>query len=403
MTVLIRYSAAMLAALCVFGVVFSESDPHGNDLHYTGDSSEDVIHEFAARRGLAGPGRESASTDPELPTYIFGEGLTQMQAVAMLSDASGLDLTVDTRNGILRAGYADQPGRHRVPKGYDVSILCSRIVAYVNRYARASDDDADTDLMGSEHLCEVIEGVIEHVTRRRVQPLAVGDKLMITVPGFMHEPVSELIELLKSDEGGESSDLRADRAIMRKLRTRAPGLRMDDSTVGAILIELCRGAGVSVVVSHDFAPEVQARRTNFYTLDGETSEAAMHRLLLENDVDEHSLSVRNGALVIEPIGERTGGFRVFEAADLLGRVATAIERQRTQPNRAGGFQGSIRDRGGIEVIVNALNGELYELGTYAPIFYVGTKIIACGGAEVADAVEELLTAMGWEAGNNAGD
>jgi hypothetical protein len=405
MTAMFRFTAALVAVLCVLGVARSDVDPHGNDLYLTGEASEDVIHEFAARRGLAGPGRESAQTDPHLPTFIFGERVTLTQAVAMLSEASGLDLSVDTRRGILRAGDADQPGRHRVPKVYDVSILCNRHVAYVNRYGRVADEDADfKGTMASEYLCESIEALMEHVTRKRVQPLAVADKLMVTVPGYVHEPVGELLDLLKSDNGGESADLKADRAIFRKLRVAASALRMDDSSVGAILIELCRAAGVNTVVSNDFATDVQERSTTFYTLDGETTEAAISRLMLENDMDEYSLSVRHGVLVIEPIDERTGGFRVFEAGALLERVATAIERQRTQPGREEGFTGSIRDRGGIMTILRALEGELYELGLYAPIYHVGTKIVVCGGAEVADAVEELLGQLGLDAGdNNAGE
>jgi hypothetical protein len=391
--------SAGIAAVAVLFLAVSVSSEAGqsnrHDLHMAGEASEIAAQGLADRLGVRGPGEESAYLDPFQVVYLSASGVDNNQAVALLSVASGVDLTVDTKHGLLRAGERDAPGLQRVARGYDVSVLCNRFVEYVNRYGREDKDNATLDAMASEYTGRLVAQVMEWSLAMRVEPTAVGHRILVTAPPHVHEKVEELLELLRSDNGGESADLRYEREALEKLRNHQPRINERGAPVARILLNLCREAGVNAAIVHDCADSLHEFETTFVSHEGENTKAAIKRLLSENGCDHVRIVSRFGALIIDAHEFNGGSYRVFELGTLMQQVADAVRQQGTQPRRLEGFSGDIRTRGGIKVIQDAVRDELFEQGFDAELFTLGTRLVVVGGVNIVDAAEKILNELGY--------
>lgn len=394
---MIRTACLLMALLVALSTsVAQEGRPGQITLRFSGDPAEIALEAAAREFGLV------LDTGPEgvlmldMPVWLSAESVSADRAARLLSIATGLRVSVVGEK--LLARETSDPPRHLFTRGYDVSVAAGRFVEYVNEYGEPAIvvDERQKRLQwtAAEHLSQLVAFVAWEAWSTELEGSVVGDRLLITADAPMHGEVAELLQLLISDSGGESSDLGLERVMRSRLAKAELDVQLENVPMASVIATLCRHAQVDFVLDAAIASDMEQTHIDYV---GSGSTASQIAALLEREYDGTNASAAHGALhFMQSDGEGLFGLRVFELTDLLKRTAAAYARQRTQPDREEGYEEDLRQAGGVYVILRALTRELDQQSRKAEVRCYGTRLVVAGAAESVDAAEAILKEMGWE-------
>lgn len=292
-----------------------------------------------------------------------------------------------------------------VVKGYDVSVLAGAYVEYVNNYGAPKEDNPLDELdleerTAAEYLAESIEYLLHHPYRPELLSSVVGDRILLTLPPEDHARVREFLDLLMKEGGGESGELLAERAMLAKLAdTRFKG-DFTGTPISSIVIDICRKAGLNVALGAGLASAGADWHIDFVVKQEVTALEAFERLTsqLAGQDYELSLACAIGAAVVEITDLQVwSGYRVYDIGNLLKKLNASYQRQRTAPDKDGGFEGDLKQAGGNRVIEGAVFDQLEQQGLDARVEAFGSRLVVRGSAGSVDAATTILKEMGWEA------
>lgn len=367
-------------------------------LHSYGDKGQVALESFAAALGY--PLRLPSEGDDvggsvEDPCWFAFKDKSAEQAAAILGCAMGVQVTVNHERKWVSAGSVRGSGGRSI-KGYDVSALASRYVEYVNRYGaskKAEEGRPVEEQTASEHLLDVLEDVLVEFSWGDVGATCVGQRILLNLAPDQHEKVREFLALLFAEKGGSSKGLAQDTAARVELAKMAHKDEYNERPLGSVLASIF-GKSVGFVVEHSLAQTFSSEHVTRPVVGKETVVDVLNELALQQ---RFSWATLEG--VVFAHSSDTGvstGYRVFEMAPLLERLAVAYTRQQTQPNKQGGFSGDIRSRGGIRVITDALNrsGKSAQAGFNITTF--GSRLIIKGTATDIEGALAILKEIGFE-------
>jgi hypothetical protein len=383
--------------LLLIGTALAFADNHEAPATYTlrfsGESVETALAAFAQDAGLRLDVGRDGLADGEMPVWLHAEGVTALEAAKLLSVAA--DARINIRDGALVARRDDVPRVGTFTRGYDVSVAAGRFVDYVNEHGESEGNGNRSDRpkrTAAERLATLIEAMAWECWREEIGASVVGDRILFTAGEHVHGRVREFLQLLINDDGGESSELKQERSLHARLQVCEVNVEVRNTPVGSVIGMLCREAGVGFVIDPLLALNFSEVHIDF-TGEG-SADVLLHSLLKEHDA---ALGSGLGVLHVRARDEHgLSGYRVFNVDDLLKRTAAAYFRQRTHAGREEGFEGSLRDAGGVYLIVRALARELGAQGVDAGIHCYGSALIVGGGVAAADAAAKVLKEMGWE-------
>lgn len=366
-----------------------------HDLEYLGVPAELALPAFAKSAKLElDLGREAPPMD--MPIWLSARQVEKGRAAHLLSVASGLSVRIAGKRLVVRE--YDQPGAHRVSKGYDVSVLCGRFVDYVNQYGeperKLSPGQERRKTTAADHLSGVLYQVLDDLTGSAEDSSVVGDRLIFSADAETQALVTETLKLLVQPGGGDSVYLHAAAQQATALREKQGKTEASERPLASVLAEMCKGAGVDFVINAAFA--IDAHETHV-DCSVEGAYLAQISALLELFASDATLGYGHGVVHLGfPDVARRGGVRVHDVSDLLKKMDAAYQRQRTQPNREEGFDGGLRDEGGVYVVTDAVTAQLGQQGHEARVLAYGARIIIVGGPDACDAATAILKELGWE-------
>lgn len=399
---------AGLAVLAVLSLCVQAQDnpaPQPVDLGVYGGSGHEAAASLAEGLGARLMLHDIEADSLPAETWAVRKQATPQQAAELLGHALGCQALFDARGKTL---HLYQPGvslRGSKVKGYDVSVLAGRFVEYVNKHGAPRKpakpgDEAEPELTASEHLSILLEELLYDPRGANAEPSVVGDRLLYTTDDATHARVREALDLLMAEHGGESAALKAEREAVEKLKNTRFSAEMTGTPVSSILTEICATAGLGVVLGPGLADFACAEHIDFKPREGSAWEA-LHGLLVRLRANEISVDFKAaaGALVFELEDEHQGsGYRVYDIAELLKKLETSYQRQRTAPGKDEGFDGDLRGAGGNQVILDSLDEQLeaaHAPGRYSCEAY-GTRLVVRGGNAAVNAATQILKEMGWE-------
>lgn len=208
--------------------------------------------------------------------------------------------------------------------------------------------------------------------------------------------IGELLRVMESAHGGESSQLQVDRAYRGKLAKLQSNFGGEGTLVSALLWQLFKDCDVPVYVDHAQMESFDLEYdTTAITLDN----AHSHYDALLGLAREQGFFVdcKHGALRIhEDFFVGSSSFRVFDVSDVLAELEKDYADLKTDDKVHEGFHGDLRSEGGVQVIVDALSTQLDNAGFSPLLRAYGPRIAVVGGMDVVDRAAEILEAMGWQ-------
>ena len=212
-----------------------------------------------------------------------------------------------------------------------------------------------------------------------------------------HPDVDEIVLFDRGGGIGAFFDLR------RRLAGREFDLVLDLQVYlkASIVTALGSAADINVAVAHNLQYECTDVHVSFNGGGDVTAHERLQKILsLMDDLEiEVSVGIRGGGIVLSGAAHLESchlGYRVYDMGELLKKLSAGYQRQRTAPGKQGGFEGDLRQAGGIGVIVDAINDQLATQTRDALVQHFGSRLVVRGSAETIDAVTEILTEMGWE-------
>ncbi len=368
-------------------------------LHSYGDNSQVALEAFGAALGyqIDFP-NEADDTDGsiESPCWFAFKDASIEQAEAVLSFAIGLNVHVDSA----RKKVSAQITRSKVgrsTRGYDSSVLASRYVDYVNRFgapkAASTDGKRVQERTATEHLQDVLDEALIKDNWGETGACCVGQKLLLNLTNAQHAELREFLGLLVSDKGGSNAALNTERSLRAALAKAPHNEEYAERPLGSVMGSLLSKNG-GFAVAHTLAQQFSDQHVTRAKSDSESVSDVLSELALQY---EFAWGVGDGVVRISSREyPGAGGYRVFELKELLDRLAAAYAGQRTQPGKAGGFEGDIKTQGGLEVIRKALDAQGDSAGRAFGLHGYGTRLIVTGSAEDIDAAAAILKEMGFE-------
>ncbi|MCC6574552.1 MAG: hypothetical protein IT462_12275 [Planctomycetes bacterium] len=292
---------------------------------------------------------------------------------------------------------------HGSARIYDVSAHCGRYVDYVNKYGKAKLPAAPRagepplipviPVCAAEHLRDVMADVLWAGAAGTAT--AIGDRLLVRAGDATDGRIREFLYQLVADAPGVPASVAAAIEAQGKL-DKAVEVKVEETPAASVLMEIARKCEQSVYLT-PFAKSVCG--SLHVTVTSETNESGRH--LVDRLSPDVPLQVRyrNGSIVIDDANDKSAPhdcYFVFELAGLLERLAKAYERQRTASGREGGYDGSLRDEGGMGVVSGALNSYFGDDAQRMKAGYFGSRLIVQGGPEIREEVVEILKGLGWE-------
>jgi hypothetical protein len=213
--------------------------------------------------------------------------------------------------------------------------------------------------------------------------------------------VREALDLLISEKGGESAALKAERAVVEKLKQAKFQGDLTGTPVFSVIAGICGTASVGVVLGRELGGLAGEWHIDFAQTEEVSAWDGLQRLftLLETQEFPVEFTVVGGVAAIELQGGTIhAGYRVFELSELLKKLAASYQRQRTTPGKEDGFSGDIKAHGGVGTVLDALEEQLAAADTAdgVRITSYGTRLLVRGGAAEVDAATTILKEMGWE-------
>lgn len=366
-----------------------------HDLEYLGVPAELALPAFAKSAKLElDLGREAPAMD--MPIWLSAKQVEKSRAVHLLSVASGLSVRIAGRRLVVRE--YDQPGAHRISKGYDVSVLCGRFVDYVNQYGeperKLSPGQERRKTTAADHLSGVLYQLLDDVTGSAEDSSVVGDRLIFSADAETQALVAEALKLLVQPDGGDSVYLQAAAQQASALRDKQGKTEASERPLASVLAEMCKGAGVDFLINAGFAVDAHDTHVDC-SLEGAYQDQV--NAVLELFAPDAASGFGHGVVHFGfPDSVRRGGVRVHDVSELLKKMDAAYQRQRTQPNREEGFDGGLREQGGVYVVTDAITAQLGQQGHEARVLAYGVRVIIVGGPAACDAATAILKELGWE-------
>lgn len=363
-----------------------------------GDKGQLALEAFAAELGYSAELPSEADDtggDIEQPCWFSFKDQSAEQAASILSTALGLHVAIHpARKKVSARAWGGTTGRST--RGFDVSVLASRYVEYVNRYgapkAATRDGKPEPDRTATEHLQEVIEDVLGQ-RLGDAGASCVGNRILMNLTQAQQRDVGELLSLLMSDKGGSSASMVAERELRAALAKAPHQDEYNERPLGSVMASLFAKSG-GFVVAYSLHTEFTERHVTREKRDNETVADFL------NDLANQYEFAWGGSLGVVRLTSRDGatggGYRVFELKDLLERLASAYAAQKTQPGKTGGFEGDIKTQGGMAVVVEALNAQAASANNSFLLTRYGTRLVVSGSAQDIDAAAAILKEMGFE-------
>ncbi len=391
-------AAAFVLLLCVTASTAQEKPAEKTfSLRSYGDKAQVALDEFAKQLAYeveAPLEGDDAGGNLDAPCWFAFKDVSADKAASILSFAIGLNVVADPARRKVSA-RAWPGAANRSVKGYDVSVLASRYVDYVNRFgaAKAADAKAEPDRTAAEYLLDVIDELLVKDDWGDIGACCVGQRIMLNLNSAQHLKVRELLSLLMGDKGGASESLASERALRETLQKTAHEEEYAERPLGSVMGSMF-GKGRGFVVAHAMALTFSEQHVTRLKGANETQADVLNELALQY---EFAWGAADG-LVRLTSREYTGesGYRVFELKDLLERLAAAYAGQKTLPGKKGGFEGDIKSLGGMNVIRKALDLLSESAGRSFSMLSFGTRLVVCGSAENIDAAAAILKEMGFE-------
>lgn len=391
-------ATAIVLLLCVTaGIAQDKPAEKTFTLRSYGDKGQVALEEFAKQLACeVEPPQEGedAGGNLDAPCWFVFKDLSADKAASVLSFAIGLNVTVDHARKKVTARTWPSAANRSV-KGYDVSVLATRYVEYINRYgaAKAADAKAAPDLTATEHLRDLLEELLVQDDWGDTGACCVGQRMLLNLNAAQHQKVRELLSLLMSDKGGESEALAAERTLRDALAQAAHEEDYSERPLGSVMGSLF-GKGSGFVVAHALAAVFSEQHVTRPKGAQESKADVLNELALRYEFSWGAA----GGLVRLTSREYQGksGYRVFELKELLERLAAAYAGQRTVPGKKGGFEGDIKTLGGMAVIRKALEALADSADRAFSMLSFGTRLVVSGSAENIDAAAAILKEMGFE-------
>lgn len=366
-----------------------------HDLEYLGVPADIVLAEFAKAANLElDLGREPP--DMAAPVWLSAKQVDRGRAAHLLSVASGLFVRVAGKRLVVRE--EERPGAHQATKGYDVSVLCGRFVDYINQYGeperKLSPGQERQKATAAEHIAFVLEQMLREIAGEYEEAAVVGDRVLFAADLEIQALIAEVLQLMIMPGGGDSAYLKAALAQAGALRDKQGKSEADERPLASVIAAICKAAQVDFVLSAPFAQQAHDEHIEF---SFEGSHEDQLSKVLEYFAADAAVGFAHGVVHIGyPPMYRGGGVRVYDVADLLKKLDTAYQRQRTQPNRQDGFDGGLRDHGGVDVVTIALETQLDRQGHDARVLSCGARVMIIGAPAACEAATLVLKEMGWE-------
>lgn len=339
-------------------------------------------------------------SDLDFHVWLRVKESTPERAARILSYACGMNISVDHRVRRVNVAYNTESGATAtVVKGYDVSVACSRFVAYQNQWGgpKPKADEKQPELRqrpAAERLSDLLGAMLDDPLRAGPTAVVAGDRLVVRDTPEMHTRVRQMLDLLVNEQGGTSTEAQAEAAIISALRKGKPPLELEETPRAGVLAQFCEAAGVDYFLNADVASWMEEDHLTL-SLSGELS--VLDGLELAFGEDTGRWRMLDNAVTVGVQAYAPEGYRVFEVGELLKRMDAAFQRQRTKPDVEEAFTGDLRSEGGVYVVVNALEAILVRDSYDVRVDCWGSRVIVRGGSIDLDLAEATLKEMGWEA------
>jgi hypothetical protein len=398
-----RTLAALVVLACTAFAVNSQ-DPAKVDFTAYGEPGFEAAQKAADGLGVDLKLRGVSEEDLDVPCWAMCKGAARSDVAELLSIAIGHPVSQGPKALTVYMPLTAPP-EGRV-KGYDVSVPSGRFVEYVNAYgsakvARRPGEDEHEERTAAEYLASLIDDLLYDPRGCEVEASIVGDRLLYTLDDAGHARVREVLDLLMAEHGGESAALKADRALVEKLKQGKFKGDLSGTPVSSVIGAICGEAGVSVVLGCELGALAVDWHIDFVQAEEVSAWDALQKLFVLLNDQEFAIEVcgRAGAAAVELRGGGIQrGYRVYDVSELLKKLAASYQRQRTAPDKEEGFGGDVRAQGGSAVVVDALEEQLAALDLAEGLFIeaYGARLVVRGGAGSIDAATGILKEMGWE-------
>ncbi|MCA8918077.1 MAG: hypothetical protein KDB32_03285 [Planctomycetes bacterium] len=389
---------ALAAVLCT-----AQEKPATVDFRVYDGSAGEAVEALQQATGLKPTYNDVDADDMSFGTVLVATGLGRDDASRALAFATGCNVQLEPQSGILRIAPPGERARGGNVKGYDVSVLAGRYVEYVNTWGAAKrrlekDVKPEPERTAAEYLAGLIEDLLYDPWGEDLTASVVGDRILFTTHDSSHGRVRELLDLLMKDGGGESSDLQRERDVVQKLKDSPFSVAYDNTPIASVLAGICVDAEVGLVLGREMAFTCSDFHTSIAFSKKTCWDALKTTLdILKEEDFEPLVGVRGGCVAIElDRDDISRGYRVYDIAELLKKLAAAYQRQGTAPGKEGGYDGDLKDAGGNFVVLDSLYDLLDAGGHEGQCFVYGARLVVRGNVEAIDAATEILEQMGWE-------
>lgn len=351
-----------------------------------GTSLTDLAGQLGVRLDL---GDLEDSDELEEPVWVLARKVKPELALQLVSESGAITLLLDHEARALRVRPAGGVTHKPEVRGFDVKALTTAFRDYRKRYDRPVP--AEAGIAASEILLDVVQRVLEGETSIDGGS-AVGTRLVFTRSGPELKNIEELLTLLAGDKGGESGALAADRANRASLDRTAPRGLPREITLGAALWRLFEKMPTPVYLHNSVLQSV--------FLDDDAAVASMDAApneILRMLGDEHGFYVdaRHGAMRLHQMHYAgTPTYRVFAMDQLLADLDKQYKEMADGADNPEEL--TLKARGGVSVIVDALEQQLESAGYNPQVIAYGARVVVMGGSDIIDAAARILRELGWK-------
>ncbi|MBZ0135884.1 MAG: hypothetical protein K8I27_05885 [Planctomycetes bacterium] len=398
---------AVLAILGALAICTTAQDaPSTVDMTQYGGSGQELLAVTAESLELKVTSPLISEDDLSGPCWIISRGTPRANVSELLSVALGCPVAIDEATNRLLVSLPQASAPTGTVKGYDVSVLAGRFVEYVNSYGQTRakpgpGENAGREQTAAQHLADLLSDLLFESRGALFDPSVVGDRVLVTADVRSHARVREALDLLMSEAGGESAAMKDERAVADKLKQAKFSGELEGTPVASVIAAICDAAGVGMVLAPVFAESAGDSHIDFSVEEEITAWQAVELLFhrLEEEDWSFDFTSRCGAVVIENTAHDIHiGYRVYDVGGLLKKLNASYQRQKTAPGKADGFEGDLRDAGGVDVIVDALETQLEasDRAFGADVYAYAGRVVVRGGHRAVDAATSILEEMGWE-------
>lgn len=389
---------AMAAVLCT-----AQEKSDVVDFRVYDGSADETLEALQQATGLKPTYNQVDADELSFGTVLVASGLNHTDAARAVAFCTGCNVQLEPQSGIVRIAPSGEVSRGGKVKGYDVSVLAGRYVEYVNTWGATKrplqkGEEPQRERTAAEHLAGLIEDLLYDPWGEDLTASVVGDRILFTTHAGSHGAVRELLDLLMRDGGGESSDLKREREVIRKLKDASFSVAYDNTPIASVLAGICVDADVGLALGREMAFTCSDFHTSIAFSKTTGWDALQQTLTILREADfEPFVGVRGGCVAIElDRDDISRGYRVYDVAELLKKLAAAYQRQGTTPGKEGGYDGDLKAAGGNMVVLDALYDLLDASGHEGQCFAYGPRLVVRGNWEAIDAATEILEQMGWE-------